>query len=211
MTFLAPASRAIWMISREVVPRTIESASRDQTQQQGRAELGEEAKLTVDDENDLVLELESHSVELATNVLAPNLLSGHDEGPADVTVLDKALAIWDVEVLSELKGGDTTSVGHGDDDIGDKSSLLEYGGGILGESVSHGHASAVDRDTVEDRVGASKVDVLEDVGGEGTGRDDLLNRYTLTSDDDGLSYKWEDKSANRPISSPERVKNTDQG
>lgn len=187
MTFLAPASRAIWMISREVVPRTIESVWKRNVGQRSSGARRKRSKLTIDDEDDLVLELESHSVELATHVLAPNLLARHDEGPADVTVLDEALAIWDVEVLRELKGGDTTGVGDGDDDVGDESSLLEDGSGVLGESISHGHASAVDRDAVEDRVGASKVDVLEDVGGEGAGRDNLLDRDTLASDDDGLS------------------------
>ena len=64
ITFFAPTSFAIWMISLDVVPLTIESGlhvSALYTEIQGT--------LTVDDQYVLVSKLERHSIQLSPNIL----------------------------------------------------------------------------------------------------------------------------------------------
>ncbi len=56
--------------------------------------------LPVIDEKDVsVFELGSHGVEFGADTLAAFFLTGHDEGPEDVAVLYKGLAVWSVELL----------------------------------------------------------------------------------------------------------------
>lgn len=74
MTFFAPTSRAIWMISFEVVPRTMESKMQARWVLSPRS--GDHgARLTIDDENVLVRELEGHSIQLLPYVLFPALIN----------------------------------------------------------------------------------------------------------------------------------------
>ena len=70
MTFFAPTSFAIWMISFDVVPRTIESTISKIRSQVREAETGE---LAIDDQNVLACKLERHSVQLSSDVLLPTI------------------------------------------------------------------------------------------------------------------------------------------
>lgn len=68
MTFLAPTSRAIWMISLEVVPRTIESIFWSAPEMTTASSV-----LTIDQHDDLVGELHGHGIELPPDVLSSTL------------------------------------------------------------------------------------------------------------------------------------------
>lgn len=68
MTFLAPTSRAIWMISLEVVPRTIESIFWSAPEMTTASSV-----LTIDQHDDLVRELHGHGIELPPDVLSSTL------------------------------------------------------------------------------------------------------------------------------------------
>lgn len=65
ITFFEPTSLAIWMISRDVVPRTIESAGG------GKSASGPDresrVRLTVDDQHVLACEFERHGVQLPSH------------------------------------------------------------------------------------------------------------------------------------------------
>src|SRR6185437_15744084 len=52
----------------------------------------------------LAAELEVDGVQLPAHRLLPLLLAGHDEGTADVAVLDEAFPVLDAEALCELQG-----------------------------------------------------------------------------------------------------------
>lgn len=66
MTFFAPTSFAIWIISLEVVPRTIESESMLFVQYGSQ-----DRRPTINQQDIFVCELESHRVELFSHVLPP--------------------------------------------------------------------------------------------------------------------------------------------
>lgn len=87
MTCFAPASRAIWMISFEVVPRTIESGGQ-RVGQSTRENLWNLVR-TIDEEDDLAGELQCHGVELAANVLAPERVVTASVYVVGVLLLDK--------------------------------------------------------------------------------------------------------------------------
>ena len=70
MTFFAPTSFAIWMISFDVVPRTIESTISNISSRFREAETDE---LAIDDQNVLACKLERHSVQLSSDVLLPTI------------------------------------------------------------------------------------------------------------------------------------------
>ena len=65
---------------------------------------------TIDDQDVLASELKRHGVEFAANSLLAHGLTGHDEGAADVTVLDEALAVSDIQFVGSLQSGYTTRV-----------------------------------------------------------------------------------------------------
>ena len=90
-------------------------------------------------------------------------------------------------MLSELKGRDSRGVRDWDDNVRHQASRLELLLGGLGEVLSHSHTSPVDTNTVDGRVRSSKVDKLENVGGEGGRFANLSSGHSTSSDDDGLS------------------------
>ena len=53
----------------------------------------------VDEEDVSVFKLGSHGVEFRTNAFSPLFLTGHDEGPEDVSILHKGLAVWSIKLL----------------------------------------------------------------------------------------------------------------
>ena len=148
MTFFAPTSFAIWTISFEVVPRTMESARH----QHPISNTGQTKAHTINDEDVLVRKLERHRVKLPTHVLAAHLLAGHDERAADVPVLDEPFAVRQAELLREVERGDAGRVRDGDDDVDGDVVRGEHALHLVRERVAHRHARAVDADPVEDRV-----------------------------------------------------------
>lgn len=106
MTFLAPTSFAIWTISFEVVPRTIESPKSS-----GRAISGQQPyEPTIDNQNILVSKFQRHSIELFADILLPHLLTRHDERPPNIAILDKTFAIWQFEFLGEIQSRNTRRI-----------------------------------------------------------------------------------------------------
>ena len=92
-TLRAPASRAICTISRLVVPRTIESST-----------------------SSTFLPLNSHAdrIELLAHRFLAHRLARHDEGAADVAVLDEAFAVLDAELAAPAASppaGDESGIG----------------------------------------------------------------------------------------------------
>lgn len=114
-------------------------------------------------------------------------MSGHDESSSDVSVLHESFPVRNVETLRDLESGDTTCVGYGNDDVDHDAGGFEDGADVDRESVSHGHSRTIHRDTVENRIGAGKVDVFENVGSEGATRNALLDGNSFSSDDEGFS------------------------
>ena len=105
----------------------------------------------VDEEDGLALELGLDRVELHADALAALGLAGHDERPADVAVLDEALAVDDAEAVGALEGDGAGRVGDGDDDVGEGAVadlLLDLGRELL----AHLELRAVDRDLGRERV-----------------------------------------------------------
>lgn len=99
------------------------------------------------------------------------------------------MRVGNVQLLGERKGGDLGGGRDGDDQV---NGLDDLGAELLqdgvGEGDSHVLAGTVDRDTVDDGVGTGEVDVLEDIGGEVQGGDNLAEeRLVSLSDDDGLT------------------------
>lgn len=121
---------------------------------------------------------------------SPHLLTRHDESPANISILDETFPVRHIEFLCRLQGRHTTRVGHRNDDVDFEANCLEFCASVVCQSVSHGHARAIDRDAVEDRVGSCKVDVLENIGRECSRGHALLDHDTVVAgDDDGLACK----------------------
>src|ERR1700754_2704821 len=59
----------------------------------------------VDDQHVLALELDAHGVQLLAHRLLAHRLARHDEGAADVTVLEEAFAVLDAELGGHLHRG----------------------------------------------------------------------------------------------------------
>ena len=79
-----------------------------------------------------------------------------DERSTDVAVLDQSFAVRDPRLFGEAGGGDRSGVGNADHEVGGRGRRL------LGEDPSHLATHVVHRPLLQDRVGARKVDVLED-------------------------------------------------
>jgi hypothetical protein len=90
-------------------------------------------------------------------------------------------------VLGRLQSGNSTGVGDGDDHVHRKAGGIELTSDLLGEGVSHGHTRAVDRDSVEDRVRAGKIDVFENIGSERPRRNTVPGGDAISCDDHGLA------------------------
>lgn len=198
-TFLAPTSLAICTISLEVVPRTMESGETVNTDI-----VHQKIRLTIDKHNNLASKLHGHGIELSSNVLAsatyismiakkvsgkylPLRLPRHDESSTNITILDKPFSVRDFEVLSELQSGNSRGVGHRNHNIYSQTSFGQLLLGCLSEILPHGHSASVDTDTVDSGIGSSKVDILENVGGEDLRFGHLTARDFFAGDDDGLT------------------------
>src|SRR5437899_2444950 len=126
----------------------------------------------VDQQHRLAAELEIDGVELAPHRLLALVLPRHDEGAADVAVLDEALAVLDGEALRELQRAGAAGVRDRDDHVDVVPGALAQD--LVRQAIAHAHAGAVDGDVVDLRVGAREVHVLEDAGGVARRRDALL-------------------------------------
>ena len=112
--------RSIATIWRVVLPRTIVSST-------------------------MTTRLPATSVErvvLHADALLAHALFRLDEGPADVAVLDQALAEGDAALAREADGGRRARVGDRHDEVGLDGSLAR-------ELLAHAHARAVDLDAVD--------------------------------------------------------------
>ena len=112
-----------------------------------------------------VFELGLHGIQLAANALLSGFLFGHDERSEDITILNKTLAIWLVQIPSNTGGGSSRSLGNGYNDVNVfdnfRSEDIKDPGG---EAITHPLSAAVYADSVDDRVRAGKVDIFEDIG-----------------------------------------------
>jgi hypothetical protein len=86
----------------------------------------------------------------------------HDEGAADVAVLDEALAVLHAEHVGDLQRGVARGVGDRDHrvDVVVRAQAQD----LLAQLHAHAHARLVHRDVVHHRVRAREVHVLEDAG-----------------------------------------------
>src|ERR1700733_9330185 len=120
----------------------------------------------------LAAELQVDGVELAAHRLLALLLAGHDEGAADVAILDEALAVLNAEALRQLQGTGAAGVRDGDDDVDVVDRALAQD--LVRQAVTHAHAGAVHRDVVDLGIGAREIHVLEDARRVPRGGDALL-------------------------------------
>ncbi len=133
MTFLAPTSFAIWMISFEVVPRTIESTAEKEASLSVVVFWKHSSSLTINQHHVLTSKLHGHRIELLPDILSPirraqkgsksvsshitwttanspHGLTRHDKSAADISVLDETFPVRDVEMLSDLQSCDTGGI-----------------------------------------------------------------------------------------------------
>ena len=104
----------------------------------------------------------SMALSLLPHRLLALVLARHDEGAADVAVLDEAFAVLDAEQLRELQRARAAGVRNRDHDVDVVVRPLAQD--LLGQLVAHAHAGLVHGDVVDDRVGPREIDVLEDAG-----------------------------------------------
>src|SRR5690606_22886772 len=99
-----------------------------------------------------------------TDTLLTKFLRGRDESPEDVAVLDETLAIGLAEGLCHTESRRDAGLrnGHYNIDVGQSGAKLLLD--CLRKLESHVASALVDVDTIDDRVGTRKVDILEDVG-----------------------------------------------
>src|SRR5690606_32868221 len=88
-----------------------------------------------------VTELQRDRIELAPHRTLPLALAGHDEGAADVAVLDEALAVLHPEQVGDLQGGVARGVGDRDHrvDVVVRAQAQD----LLAEGDAHAHARLV--------------------------------------------------------------------
>lgn len=65
---------------------------------------------TVNQEHDLVHKFEGHRIKLSSYIQSPHLLTRHNKGAANITILDEALSVWYLELLGQLKSSDSAGV-----------------------------------------------------------------------------------------------------
>jgi hypothetical protein len=75
------------------------------------------ARWIVDQQHALALELLADGIELLAHRLLAHGLARHDEGAADIAVLDEALAERDAQRLRQLHGRRAAGIGNRDDDV----------------------------------------------------------------------------------------------
>mmetsp|Transcript_9878 Transcript_9878/g.35202 ORF Transcript_9878/g.35202 Transcript_9878/m.35202 type:complete len:587 (-) Transcript_9878:80-1840(-) len=110
----------------------------------------------------LALEDRGHGVQLPPHAQLPQVLLGHDEGPAHVPILHEALPVGQPELGAELDGHGPGAVRHGDHDI----HVPALRGDLLGELPAQLKLELVHGYVVQHAVRPGKVDVLKDARGE---------------------------------------------
>jgi hypothetical protein len=87
-------------------------------------------------------------------------LPRHDEGAADVAVLDEAFAVLHAQLQCQLHRRRPARIGDRDHHVDVQVAVLAPD--LLGQALAHAQARLVDGDAVDHRVGARQVHVLED-------------------------------------------------
>mmetsp|Transcript_59251 Transcript_59251/g.139740 ORF Transcript_59251/g.139740 Transcript_59251/m.139740 type:complete len:404 (-) Transcript_59251:1158-2369(-) len=107
-------------------------------------------------------ELHADGIELLAHALLAGALPRHDEGAADVAVLDEAFAVGLADAVGQLHGRRAAAFRDRDDDV----DLVGRHGGddALRQRLAHVQACLIDRDAVHHRVRAGQVDELEHAG-----------------------------------------------
>ena len=140
----------------------------------------------IDQQHGLAAELEVDGVQLAAHRFRALLLPRHDEGTADVAVLDESLAVLHAEPLRQLQRAGAARVGYGNHHV--DVVLRPLAQDLVGETIAHAHACAVDGDVVDLRVRPGEVHVLEDARGVARGGDALLRvEPAVLVDEHGLT------------------------
>ena len=116
----------------------------------------------IDEQHVLAAKLEVNDIELLPHRFPALGLAGHDEGAADVAVLDEALAELDAKPVGELKRDRAARLGDRDDDVDvlGRAQALE----LVGELLPHAQPRLVNRDAIHQRIRPGEIDMLEDAG-----------------------------------------------
>ena len=116
----------------------------------------------VDEHHPLALHRLRDGVELDAHLVDALILTGGDEGAADVLVLDEAHAVGDTGFLGVTQRCVQPGVGHAHHHVGVHRVLL-------GQNGTGTEPGGVDGDLVDDGVGTGEIDVFKDAGGMGSG------------------------------------------
>jgi hypothetical protein len=116
----------------------------------------------VDQQHVLVLEFGGDGVELLAHRLPAHALPRHDEGAADVAVLDEAFAVLDAQLQRQLDRGRARGIRnrHHDVDFFDRDLQAD----LVGQVFTHAQAGRVDRGAVDHGVRPRQVHVFEGAG-----------------------------------------------
>src|SRR5690606_11092465 len=116
----------------------------------------------VDQQDVLAAKLEVDCVQLAPYRLGALRLARHDERSPDVAVLDEALAILYSQMVCHLHRGGPAGVRYGDYDV--DIVVRPLTDDLPGKLLAHAQPRLVNREVVDDRIGACEVDELENAG-----------------------------------------------
>ena len=105
----------------------------------------------------LSLNNRAHGAQLQLDRRIALFLRRLDERPSDVAVLDEALGKRDARLIGESRRCRRSRVRHRDDHITAKP-------GLARQNTPHLEARCMNTLSIDDRVGACKIDVLEDAG-----------------------------------------------
>jgi len=95
--------------------------------------------------NNLTTEFRFHGAQFTTDALLARLLTGQDEGPVNVSVLDKAIGERLAQFLRDNSCCSAGRFGHGDDDVNLVQSILPKNLlDLVGEFGAHILPAAVD-------------------------------------------------------------------
>ena len=106
-----------------------------------------------------VAKFQRHRVQLLPHRLLAQLLPRHDEGAADIAVLHKTLAVFHAKARRQLNRRAAAGVRDGDDDVNIMRRPVAQN--ALGELLAHAQARLVHIDSVDGRIRAGEIDVLE--------------------------------------------------
>src|SRR5690606_21138579 len=111
----------------------------------------------------LAAELQLDGVELLAHGLLARRLPRHDEGTADITVLDEALTELDTQPVGQLHRRGAAGIRDRDDHV--DTMVRPFAQDLFRQLLAHAQAGLVYQDAINDGVRAGQVDVLEDAGG----------------------------------------------